>query len=141
MHLTPTLNHSRPLSLTLMLTLTRLSTHTHPFTSTLTLTLSPSLTPTHTCHTLSPPSPSLTHSAPCHMQGLKDPEETVISKAVNAITGMCSLKLFDMPKLLEFVDHVLPLLFHPVRRAAMNGRATRIPSRTPLYGNMSCNKQ
>ena len=39
---------------------------------------------------------------------------------------MCSLKLFDMPKLLEFVDHVLPLLFHPVRKAAgMGGKVAR----------------
>ena len=68
--------------------------------------------------TLSPVlAPQSIHSdwAP-HVQGLKDPEETVISKAVGAITRMCALKLFNMPKMLEFVDHILPLLFHPVRR-------------------------
>ena len=50
----------------------------------------------------------------------------MISKAVDAITGMCSLKLFDMPKMLEFVDHIRPLLFHPVRKAA-----TSATSRNP----------
>ena len=46
-------------------------------------------------------------------QGLSDPEEYVIVNAIDAISGLAQLGLFQKPTLFEVVNEVAPLLVHP----------------------------
>ncbi|XP_065916552.1 phosphoinositide 3-kinase regulatory subunit 4-like isoform X2 [Dysidea avara] len=46
-------------------------------------------------------------------QGLSDPEETVVCKALEAITVFCEQHLFDHQRLLEVFTESIPFLCHP----------------------------
>ena len=48
------------------------------------------------------------------VQGLSDPEETVVCKALEAITVFCEQHLFDHQRLLEVFTESIPFLCHPV---------------------------
>ena len=47
-------------------------------------------------------------------QGLSDKEEFFVSKALNALTCLAELGLFQKPALQELVSEIVPFLCHPV---------------------------
>ena len=47
-------------------------------------------------------------------QGLSDTEEFVVSKALNALTCLAELGLFQKPAFQELVSEIVPFLCHPV---------------------------
>lgn len=49
------------------------------------------------------------------LQGLNDPEEFVVHKALGTLTSLTELSLVQKPLLYDFVKDVVPLLAHPVR--------------------------
>ena len=59
------------------------------------------------------------HSTSYHgislLQGLSDPEETVVCKTIEAMTTLTEQGLFDHRTLVEAVSSVAPFLIHPVR--------------------------
>ena len=48
------------------------------------------------------------------LQGLSDPEETVVCKTLEAITVFCEQGLFNDQRLLEMFTESIPFLCHPV---------------------------
>ena len=48
------------------------------------------------------------------MQGLSDPEESVICGTVSAMTALCERGLFDLRLMMSALKQIVPYLIHPV---------------------------
>ena len=68
-----------------------------------------------------------------HIQGLSDPEETVVCKTLEAITVFCEQGLFSDQRLLEVFTESIPFLCHPVSIA-------QLLYNYHIAGNFECKK-
>ncbi|KAK2712572.1 hypothetical protein QYM36_011306 [Artemia franciscana] len=79
---------------------------------------------------------------PLLQQGLSDPEEYVIVNAIDAISGLAQLGLFQKPTLFEVVNEVAPLLVHPnswIRMSAARflSICARLFNAADVYGRLA----